>query len=67
MTTSRPEHIDIHGLRHRYGCSAVRVTSRPAAIKGRTIWECADCRAFTVTFDVDDTATTTTTTTRGTT
>lgn len=46
MSASRPEHLDIHGLAHRYGCKASRVTVRPSFVRAGWVYlACRDCHA----------------------
>ena len=49
MSATRPEHLDHHGLRHRHGCPATRVTDEPAATRpGWRVIRCRDCKTITV-------------------
>lgn len=50
MSATRPERIDRHGLRHRHGCPADRITDEPAATRpGWRVIRCRSCKAIHVT------------------
>lgn len=45
MTTTRPETVDQHGTRHRYGCRIPGWTSEPSPLRGWHICRCSECGA----------------------
>ncbi len=45
MTTNRPETVDQHGTRHRYGCRIPGWTSEPSPLRGWHICRCSECGA----------------------
>lgn len=46
MTHTRPETIDEHGIRHRYGCFMPGWTTAPSSIRGFAWASCVDCGAL---------------------
>lgn len=45
MSETRPEQIDAHGTRHRFGCTQPGWTSEGAAVVGWHALRCAGCGA----------------------
>lgn len=45
-TTTRPESVDEHGLRHRYGCEQPGLTTEPARVRGFAFARCVGCGAL---------------------
>jgi len=45
-TTSRPEEVDDHGMRHRYACEQPGYTTEPGHVRGFTFARCVGCGAL---------------------